>query len=45
MHRGMGVGDRILGVEGHWLMGRVIPRQFLDGVGEYQRFVGEQGAG
>ena len=31
----MAVGDKLLGVEGRWLMGRVIPRQFLDGVGEY----------
>ena len=33
----MGVGDKILGAEGHWLMGRVIPRQFLHGVGDYLR--------
>jgi hypothetical protein len=31
----MAVGDKFLGAEGHWLMGRVIPRQFLDGVGKY----------
>jgi hypothetical protein len=31
----MAVGDKLLGAEGRWLMGRVIPRQFLDGVSEY----------
>jgi hypothetical protein len=31
----MAVGDKLLGAEGHWLMGRVMPRQFLDGVGKY----------
>jgi hypothetical protein len=31
----MAVGDKLMGAEGHWLMGRVIPRQFLDGVGKY----------
>jgi hypothetical protein len=31
----MAVGDKFLGAEGHWLMGRVMPRQFLDGVGKY----------
>jgi hypothetical protein len=31
----MAVGDKILGAEAHWLMGRVMPRMFLDGIGEY----------
>ena len=31
----MALKDRIFGAEGHWLMGRVMPRQFLDGVGKY----------
>ena len=31
----MAVGDKFLGAEGHWLMGRVMPRQFLDGVGKH----------
>jgi hypothetical protein len=31
----MTVSERILGAEAHWLMGRVMPRQFLDGVSEY----------
>lgn len=31
----MAVGDKVLGAEAHWMMGRVMPRQFLDGVGEY----------
>jgi hypothetical protein len=29
--------DRIFGAGGHWLMGRVMPRQFLDGVAKYLR--------
>jgi hypothetical protein len=31
----MAVGDKVLGAEAHWMMGRVMPRQFLDGIGEY----------
>jgi L-2-amino-thiazoline-4-carboxylic acid hydrolase len=31
----MTVTERVLGVEAHWMMGRVMPRQFLEGVGEY----------
>jgi hypothetical protein len=31
----MAVGDKLLGVEGHWLMGRVLPRDFLQGIEEY----------
>ena len=31
----MALKDRIFGAEGHWLMGRVMPRQLLDGVGKY----------
>ena len=31
----MTVGEKILGAEAHWMMGRVMPRQFLDGIGEY----------
>ena len=31
----MAVGDKLFGAEGHWLMGKVMPRQFLDGVGKY----------
>jgi L-2-amino-thiazoline-4-carboxylic acid hydrolase len=31
----MAVGDKFLGAEAHWLMGRVMPRKFLDGIGEY----------
>jgi len=37
----MALKDRIFGAEGHWLMGRVIPRQFLDELD--QRFVDGQG--
>jgi hypothetical protein len=33
--RPMAVGDKVLGAEAHWMMGRVMPRQFLDGIGEY----------
>src|SRR5262245_60178417 len=31
----MGVGDRILGVESRWIMGRVMPKDFLDGISAY----------
>ena len=31
----MTVGEKILGAEAHWMMGRVMLRQFLDGIGEY----------
>jgi hypothetical protein len=31
----MALKDKIFGAEGHWLMGKVMPRQFLDGVGKY----------
>jgi L-2-amino-thiazoline-4-carboxylic acid hydrolase len=31
----MTAGEKILGAEAHWMMGRVMPRQFLDGIGEY----------
>ena len=31
----MGVGDKVLGAESHFLMGRVMPRDFLKIVGEY----------
>ena len=31
----MGVGERVLGAEGYWLMGRIMPRQFLDAIGAY----------
>jgi L-2-amino-thiazoline-4-carboxylic acid hydrolase-like protein len=33
------VGDKVLGAEAHWLFGRVMPRQFLDGIGEYLHLV------
>jgi L-2-amino-thiazoline-4-carboxylic acid hydrolase len=29
------VSDKLLGAEALWLFGRVMPRQFLDGIGEY----------
>ncbi|HEX2371892.1 MAG TPA: L-2-amino-thiazoline-4-carboxylic acid hydrolase [Solirubrobacterales bacterium] len=31
----MAVGDKLFGAEGRWLMGRVMPRQFLDTVEKY----------
>jgi hypothetical protein len=31
----MALKNRMFEAEGHWLMGRVMPRQFLDGVGKY----------
>jgi hypothetical protein len=31
----MSVGDRVLGAESRFFMGRVMPRDFLDSVGEY----------
>jgi hypothetical protein len=31
----MAVGDKLMGAESHWLMGRVMPRDFLHGIGEY----------
>src|SRR5262245_5815288 len=31
----MAVGDKLMGAESHWLMGRVMPRDFLKRVGEY----------
>jgi L-2-amino-thiazoline-4-carboxylic acid hydrolase len=31
----MTVGEKVLGAEAHWMMGRVMPRQFLDSIGEY----------
>jgi L-2-amino-thiazoline-4-carboxylic acid hydrolase len=31
----MTVGEKISGAEAHWMMGRVMPRQFLNGIGEY----------
>jgi hypothetical protein len=33
--RDVAVGDKLFGAEGQWLMGRVMPRQFLDGVTKY----------
>jgi hypothetical protein len=35
----MAVGEKILGIESHWLMGRVMPREFLSGVGDYLHLV------
>lgn len=35
----MTVSERIMGAEAHWLMGRVMPREFLDGVGDYLHLV------
>ena len=31
----MAATEKLLGAEAHWLMGRVMPREFLDGVSEY----------
>jgi hypothetical protein len=31
----MAAGDKLMGAESHWLMGRVMPRDFLKRVGEY----------
>ena len=31
----MTVSAKILGTESHWLMGRVMPHEFLDGIGKY----------
>lgn len=33
------VGERIMEAEAHWLMGRVMPREFLDEVGKYLHHV------
>jgi len=30
----MGVADKVLGAESHFLMGRVMPHDFLEAVGE-----------
>lgn len=35
----MSLKENILGVEAHWLMGRVMPREFLDEVGKYLQHV------
>jgi hypothetical protein len=35
----MAVKDKLLGVEGRWIMGRVLPRDLLDGVGMYLHHV------
>lgn len=35
----MTVGERIMEAEAHWLMGRVMPREFLDEVGKYLHHV------
>jgi hypothetical protein len=35
----MAVSDKIWGAESRWLMGRVMPHKFLDGVGEYLHLV------
>ena len=35
----MTVSDRIMGAEAHWLMGRVMPREFLEEVGKYLHHV------
>ena len=35
----MSLGKKFLGAESHWLMGRVMPREFLDGVGKYLHHV------
>jgi hypothetical protein len=34
-HWPVAVGGKSLGAESRWLMGRVMPRELLDGVGEY----------
>ena len=31
----MALSDKVLGAESHWLMGRVMPREFLEGIGKY----------
>ncbi len=31
----MSVGDKVMGAESQLFMGRVMPRDFLDGIGEY----------
>ena len=31
----MTASERIMGAEAHWLMGRVMPREFLEEVGKY----------
>jgi hypothetical protein len=33
------VSDTIMGAEAHWLMGRVMPREFLEEVGKYLHHV------
>lgn len=38
----MGLGKKILGAESHWLMGRVMPREFLDGIGKHLHHVSPQ---
>ena len=35
----MTVSERIMGAEAHWLMGRVMPREFLEEVGKYLHHV------
>ena len=35
----MSVGEKIMGAEAHWLMGRVMPREFLEEVGKYLHHV------
>jgi hypothetical protein len=29
------LGEKVLGAESHWLMGRVMPREFLEGIAKY----------
>ena len=29
------ITEKVLGAETHWLMGRVMPRDFLDEIGKY----------
>ena len=31
----MTLSDKVLGAESHWLMGRVMPRELLEGIGKY----------
>jgi hypothetical protein len=35
----MTVSEKIIGAEAHWLMGRVMPREFLEEVGKYLHHV------
>ena len=38
----MSVSDRIMGAEAQWLMGRVMPREFLEEVGKYLHHVASE---